>query len=737
MSVAFNPDGKSLAVGYGVYSGAEVGRVKVWDVASGTEIKAFTGPRGGVNAVAFHPDGKRLAVAGSEVVDVWDLETARKLHDLRGHKKWVYCLAYSPDGKWLATGGWDRTVKLRDAATGALALTIFAQEGFVLSLGFSPDSRKLVTTSEDRSIRLWDVPSGRRLGAFHGHSDFVQAVAFRPDGREVVTGGADASIRFWDLKTSRPVVVEQDGWISQLAFRRDGLRVLSGGSNVEGWNPFTGELDTSLAGTKFEKLPAGFVPPSVTQRTPLTSPDGKLVVRHRRKGEVSDGFGVIALRSKQHNALEIVEKASGRVVHTLTGHSADVTAIIFSPDGRRLATASYDRTVKLWDLQTGEDVFTLRGHTAGLANVAFSPDGNLIISGGGDNTARVWNATPLASDVIAKHDARYWKEIEALTHSNLERANDEARRAETLADAGQWAMAAEAFARAVEKDPGRLQFRFRLVDALLQAGDRLRVGPACDDILNRFGKSTDPLEAMEVAGLCRLALQASENPSRRESVHELAPLPTDRFQRAEVLAKFGQLDLVASGFAKKTESGTLFDAINDFFPKFVSLVAMGDLQGYRSAADKLTSSRASMPHPLLGIATWMCTFAPDAVTDLTVPVQMAEKCLAASEPAEQQKGALCLLGITLCRTGRIDEAIARLEMSEKSYGKESPPSPELWIYLAMAHHKKGNADEARRCLEKARSHKPAKPKKVFGDLKDRLLLKEAEELLSQKSLARP
>ena len=76
-------------------------------------------------------------------------------------------------------------------------------------------------------------------------------------------------------------------------------------------------------------------------------------------------------------------------------------------------------------------------------------------------------------------------------------------------------------------------------------------------------------------------------------------------------------------------------------------------------------------------------------------------------------------------------------MYEKSYGKEFPPNPELWIYLAMAHHKKGNADEARRWLEKARSHKPAKPEEVFRDLYGRFLLKEAEELLSQKSLARP
>ena len=154
----------------------------------GRRLKAFAGPRGGVNEVAFHPDGKRLAVAGSEVVEVWDLENVRRLHELKGHKKWVYCLAYSPDGKWLATGGWDRTVKLRDAATGAEALTIFAHEGFVLSLAFSPDSRNLATTSEDRSVRLWEVPSGRRLATFHGHTDFVQAVAFRPDGREVAHG---------------------------------------------------------------------------------------------------------------------------------------------------------------------------------------------------------------------------------------------------------------------------------------------------------------------------------------------------------------------------------------------------------------------------------------------------------------------------------------------------------------------------------------------------------------------
>ena len=118
----------------------------------------------------------------------------------------------------------------------------------------------------------------------------------------------------------------------------------------------------------------------------------------------------------QASTVEVRDMASGRVLHTLIGHTADVICIAFSPDGRRIATASFDRTVKLWDMPTGQDVFTLRGHTAGVVALAFSPDGNRIVSGGIDDTARVWDATPLASDVIAKHDARYRKKIDTLTH---------------------------------------------------------------------------------------------------------------------------------------------------------------------------------------------------------------------------------------------------------------------------------------------------------------------------------
>src|SRR4029077_10195924 len=99
---------------------------------------------------------------------------------------------------------------------------------------------------------------------------------------------------------------------------------------------------------------------------------------------------------------------------------------------------------------------------------------------------------------------------------------------------------------------------------------------------------------------------------------------------------------------------------------------------------------------------WYCTYAPDAVADLAVPVQMAEKALAAYLP-EQKRLALNTLGAALYRAGRIDEAIARLDESVKASGGVGVPQD--WAFLAMAHHRKGNVDESRRWLEKLRSHK--------------------------------
>ena len=102
--------------------------------------------------------------------------------------------------------------------------------------------------------------------------------------------------------------------------------------------------------------------------------------------------------------MKIWDLSTGRVLD-LRGHTDLVEGLACSPDGRRLATGSDDRTIKLWDTTTGEEVFTLRGHTAGVICVAFSPDGRRIASGGWDRTVRVWDTSPPASHALFRRGA--------------------------------------------------------------------------------------------------------------------------------------------------------------------------------------------------------------------------------------------------------------------------------------------------------------------------------------------
>ena len=386
-------------------------------------------------------------------------------------------------------------------------------------------------TGEEKFItRLTDI--ARQRGFAIAADDVRQAMRPRLPGLE---GLLDASVN----ETPEP----PDGWLPTRVTPRAGALYVH-------WSYF-GARRLREPFFESEVYRCALQPPNRLFRY-VTSIDKlaawlELVAQLSRKGGYGD-----ASRSREYEVSSVVirDATSGRVLQTLIGHTADVTCAAFSPDGRRLATASFDRTIKLWDTATGRDVFTLRGHTAGVVALAFSPDGNRIASGGIDHTARVWDATPLSTEVLRADDDRYRRKIATL--EQLKAAEDDAQRAKILASGGQWGMAAEAFARAVEKEPEKIQLRYQLVDALLQAGDRSRVGPACDDILKRFGNNG---RFRPGHGSHRgLPVGSASDHRSREAPGRSRAGPGDQRPAAGlVLGQYGQWDLVASVFTKHVE----------------------------------------------------------------------------------------------------------------------------------------------------------------------------------------
>jgi WD40 repeat protein len=87
-----------------------------------------------------------------------------------------------------------------------------------------------------------------------------------------------------------------------------------------------------------------------------------------------------------------MDATTGREIRSLRGHSGNLRAIAVSPEGKRLASAGEDQTIRIWDIETGLELLALKGHTDRVSSLAFSRDGRLLVSGGKDSTVRLWRA---------------------------------------------------------------------------------------------------------------------------------------------------------------------------------------------------------------------------------------------------------------------------------------------------------------------------------------------------------
>ena len=379
-SAAFSADGKRFAV-------AIVGKTGRHGLSVFTldgKQRTLRGPAGKARCLALDAAGKRLILAHPKGVTVWEVETDREVFAIADNKQAVEAGAFSPDGKWLATAHRPLAdpseaveIRIRNAATGKLTLTVRAvgQRGGILV--FSPDGSLLASSTGSPGIHLWDpaatAPEQARVRFIGAQASAPRCLQFTPDSKTLVSADSDGVLRIWDARTGtiRRAFKAHRGSIDALAVSSDGTRLASAGPDRElrVWATQPCKAVLTLKGHAAKVAALAF------------SPDSKLLA--------SASFD---------KSVRICEAATGKVIHTLKGHTRPVARVLFDPTGKRLATISAPAEtpdlaveVKVWDVAAGKELLPIPGQTGDGLQPVFSARGDRIALAGPGKKLKVWD----------------------------------------------------------------------------------------------------------------------------------------------------------------------------------------------------------------------------------------------------------------------------------------------------------------------------------------------------------
>jgi WD40 repeat protein/Flp pilus assembly protein TadD len=676
----FSPDGAR------VVAAGEDGIVRVFDARWGQGPVALKGPAR-LGVLVFSPDGVRIAAWGGGVVRVFDARTGQETLTLKGPKP-LFSPVFTPDGARLAAWSDDGVVRVLDTRTGQEVLVLNGPKPLKV-LVFSPDGARLAMGSNDGVVRVFDVSisaEGRQAGSTKGQQAGGQEAlalkglaplatpVFSRNGERIAAQGGDGAVRVFDARTGREVfTLKGPKPLGDPVFSPDGVQIAVGPLDDRG----DGVLRVFDARTGEETL-AVKLPWS--QFAPVFSPDGSRLAK-------ADGDGVV----------RVFDARSGQETLTLKGpakggaafvRSAQFEVPVFSPDGSRIAVPPLpthsDGVVRVYDARTGQEVFTLEG-PASLGALVFSPDGSRIAVESpfpwGDGVVRVWTAP---------QDPAAWQAERRQGLADGVPAWHRARANESLS-AGQWFAAAFHLGRLIE------------------------AGPA-----------TGLLHFLRGTALAQLARTAEADKEFEKALELKKNLP--ELTQAEAHAMLAHWDEAAKLYARAVQEPTAPPVV--WYRYALLCLGADDRAGYSKACTTMVERFGKSPDPAIANqVAWSCALGPGALSDLNPAVESVRRATQAKPDDYSLRNSL---GAVLYRAGQDPEAVK--ELNESIRLNPAGGTSIDFLFLAMAQHRLGKTEEARKRLDKAvAAHDKQAPATWTDRLEWQVLHREVESQLKVPS----
>jgi len=389
LDVSFNSAGTVFA------SANSDGSIQLWD-ASGEKRHLVKHGNRSVTSVCFSSKGILASASKDGVVRLWNSH-GHPIQSFPKQNDWVLSINFSPDGLMLASASRDGAIKIWDLAGNLIASQDNAHTDRIYDIKFSPNGEKIASASRDGTIKLWSLDSEelrklRELYTFQGHENEINSISFSPNGKTIASASLDRTVRLWKVDGQElDTFSGHNDWISSISFSPSGKFVASADRKgvIKIWDlagrrakTFQGDINDIYSinfNTKEEILAAGGR--SIKSNSDGTTSEEGLIELWDLDGKLS----------------------------SFSAHASSVTSVNFSPDGSKLASASLDKTLKLWSSLDGwknvkeESPMSFNGHRDWVQDVSFSPTDSIIASASSDGTVRLWSLDGREAHLPLKH----------------------------------------------------------------------------------------------------------------------------------------------------------------------------------------------------------------------------------------------------------------------------------------------------------------------------------------------